>query len=61
MEQVRNVFKDEEGYPAAICRKQEQDCTSSTLFNIVMDLKEKTAKVVLGRPTQPVEEFSLSF
>ncbi|KAL8822099.1 MAG: hypothetical protein Q9191_007160 [Dirinaria sp. TL-2023a] len=45
-----HVFEDEKNFPAAICRKQQGDTTSATLFNIVMDLMERRAVVRLGRP-----------
>ncbi|KAG8631014.1 hypothetical protein KVT40_000154 [Elsinoe batatas] len=58
---VQGLFTDEENYPAAICRKQEGDVTSATLFNIVMDLKAKKAKILLGRPVAPEDEIEISF
>lgn len=61
VESVAGLFKDEKNYPAAICRKQEGDCQSATLFNIVMDLRNKRAKVAVGRPVEPVETFELGF
>lgn len=61
MESVRKLFEDEENYPAAICRKQEGECESASLFGIVMDLKAKRAKVTLGRPVAPEEDIELVF
>jgi len=62
MEPVRALFRDEKNFPASICRSSQKPQTaSSTLFNIVMELKSKTAKVVLGRPVAPEEEFDISF
>ncbi|TKX18515.1 hypothetical protein C1H76_9304 [Elsinoe australis] len=58
---VQALFRDEANYPGAICRKQEGDCHSATLFNIVMDLKARKAKVILGRPVEPDEELEISF
>ncbi|KAF2223483.1 isopenicillin-N N-acyltransferase [Elsinoe ampelina] len=61
LEGVQGLFTDEENYPAAICRKQEGDVTSATLFNIVMDLEAKKAKILLGRPVAPEDEVEISF
>jgi isopenicillin-N N-acyltransferase like protein len=47
--------------PSAICRKQEGESTTATLFNIVMELKEKRAVVRLGKPCAPEEVIHLSF
>ena len=54
-------FEDEENFPGAICRKQQGDSTSATLFNIVMDLVEKRAVVRLGRPCEVEETMCFSF
>ncbi|GAB7355033.1 hypothetical protein MBLNU459_g5633t1 [Dothideomycetes sp. NU459] len=62
---IRAVFTDEANYPAAICRDDPdhdgRDGHSATLFNIVMDLQARAAKVILGRPTAPEEFHELSF
>lgn len=55
------LFEDETGYPGSICRAQVGPSHSATLFNIVMELKEKKAVVRMGRPTQVEETFELSF
>jgi len=61
-ETIRNMFRDEENFPAGICRQSKDSVTTaSTLFNIVMELKSKTAKITLGRPVAPEEEFEISF
>lgn len=60
-EAVSRLFEDEENVPTAICRVQQAPSTSATLFNIVMDLKSKTAVVKLGRPTTVEETVTLSF
>ncbi|XPS80564.1 hypothetical protein M3J09_012516 [Ascochyta lentis] len=52
---VEGLFEDEGNLPGAICRVRSGEMGSETLFNIVMDLKERRAVVRLGRPTQ-VEE-----
>lgn len=61
MGSVQGVFTDETNYPYAICRAQEEDAHSATLFNIVMDLKAKVANVILGRPTAPEGVYELAF
>lgn len=58
---VQSIFTDERNYPYAICRAQEGDNHSGTLFNIVMDLKARAAKVILGRPTAPESFYELAF
>ncbi|GIZ44463.1 hypothetical protein CKM354_000766000 [Cercospora kikuchii] len=60
-EDVRGIFRDEENWPGAICRSAKGKSTSQTLFNIVMELRGKKAKVVIGRPTEGGEEIELSF
>ncbi|KAL5376278.1 hypothetical protein PMIN04_012111, partial [Paraphaeosphaeria minitans] len=57
-EDVSRLFEDEHGFPYAICR-QGQDGGSTTLFNMVMDLKAKKGVVRLGRPTQAEETVAL--
>ncbi|KAI1078566.1 acyl-coenzyme A:6-aminopenicillanic acid acyl-transferase-domain-containing protein [Whalleya microplaca] len=58
---IFDVFKDTEGYPAAINRRQEGVATSQTLFNIVMDLTSKSAQVTFGRPSEYSEQMILAF
>ena len=60
-ESIRGLFVDEENYPASICRKQDGESQSETLFNIVMDLKRRRARVLLGRPIEPEEDFEMIF
>ncbi|KAH8890171.1 peptidase C45 acyl-coenzyme A:6-aminopenicillanic acid acyl-transferase-like protein [Thozetella sp. PMI_491] len=60
-EEFSSLFEDETNYPAAICRKLEGDSGAETLFNIVMDLKNKTAVVKLGRPVAVEEIIKLAF
>lgn len=57
-EDVSRLFEDEHGFPFSICR-QAQDGGSTTLFNIVMDLKARKAVVRLGRPTRTEESITL--
>ena len=61
MQQVTELFKDEDNYPRSICRAQLGPSFSATLFNIVMDLEAKRADVVIGRPAEPDESFELKF
>jgi len=58
---IQGIFKDEVGYPASINRKTEGQCITQTLFNIVMDLSDRRAEVIVGRPTEQGEQFTLSF
>jgi isopenicillin-N N-acyltransferase-like protein len=61
LEEFSALFEDESNLPGAICRKQEGESTTATLFNIVMELREKRAVVRLGRPCVPEEVIHLSF
>jgi isopenicillin-N N-acyltransferase-like protein len=54
-------FEDETNYPGAICRKAEGKIDSETLFNIVMDLRGKTAVVKIGRPVDVEEVINFTF
>jgi isopenicillin-N N-acyltransferase-like protein len=49
------LFEDESNYPSGICRTLEGDSDAETLFNIVIDLKARTAVIKMGR-TVAVEE-----
>jgi isopenicillin-N N-acyltransferase-like protein len=55
------LFEDETNYPAAICRAQVGSSTTATLFNIVMELREKKAIVRMGRPNHAEETLELGF
>jgi len=55
------LFEDQTNFPAGICRAQEGVSGSATLFNIVMELKEKRAVIKMGRPCQVEETVELSF
>lgn len=61
VESIQRLFTDENNYPAAICRAQEGNSTAASLFNIIMELKGKAARVTLGRPTEPEESLLLAF
>jgi isopenicillin-N N-acyltransferase-like protein len=55
VEKVEWCLKDEMvGDGASICREKSQGGLA-TLFSIVMDLKEKRARVMMGRPSEPSE------
>ena len=56
---IVSFMKDEENYPAAICRAQTGISTAATLFSIVMNLEEGCAEVKLGRPTEGGESIIL--
>jgi len=58
---VSGLFEDQDGLPGAICRSEELPSTSATLFNIVMDLKRRTAVVRMGKPCNVEEVVDLSF
>ena len=51
MEDVRSMLKDEENFPTAICRSKTDDSSIATLFNIVMDLKNRRAEVMAAKPS----------
>ncbi|KAF2765745.1 peptidase C45 acyl-coenzyme A:6-aminopenicillanic acid acyl-transferas-like protein [Teratosphaeria nubilosa] len=55
------IFKDECNYPGAICRAQTTETGSATLFNIIMDLSTKQARVSIGRPVAPEQVIDLAF
>jgi isopenicillin-N N-acyltransferase-like protein len=61
VEKIRELFKDEQNLPTSICRAKGGESNGATLFNIVSDLRKKEACVSIGRPTEPVEQFWLSF
>ena len=51
VEDIQSLLKDEEGYPTSICRSRTDDSSIATLFTIVMDLKNRRAEVVVGKPS----------
>ncbi|KAF2634638.1 peptidase C45 acyl-coenzyme A:6-aminopenicillanic acid acyl-transferas-like protein [Massarina eburnea CBS 473.64] len=57
---VSKLFEDEQNLPCAICRVQTPESGSGTLFNIVMDLKNKQGVVRMGRPTEVEETIPLA-
>ena len=54
-------FDDHQGLPMSICRWQEGCCFDATLFNIVMDLQDKSAVVRIGKPCKPEEVIEFNF
>ena len=60
-EKLRELFKDEQNLPGAICRAKGGESNGATLFNIVSNLTKKEAFVTLGRPSEPDEELWLKF
>ncbi|KAG0646072.1 Acyl-coenzyme A:6-aminopenicillanic-acid-acyltransferase 40 kDa [Hyphodiscus hymeniophilus] len=59
-EVVETFLKDDmEGDGASICRSSKNDALA-TLFSIVMDLGNKRARVLEGRPAVPVSKLILS-
>lgn len=59
---IFEIFKDENGQPGAICRDEAPPkTTSATLFNIIMELKERKAWITLGKPTSPEQKVSWAF
>lgn len=58
---IFEAFKDIQGYPTSINRKQESNSHTQTIFNIVMDLTSKKAQVTFGRPTEYSEQVLLAF
>ncbi|KUI61445.1 hypothetical protein VP1G_08632 [Cytospora mali] len=60
-EKLLDMFKDEQGYPCSINRKQEGESRAQTLFTIIMNLSKKHALVKFGRPSEKGEEIRLVF
>jgi isopenicillin-N N-acyltransferase like protein len=60
-EVIEKILDDEKGYPTAICRDKTEKSTVASLFSIVMDLQNKSAKVRVGRPVHATERVGLSF
>jgi isopenicillin-N N-acyltransferase-like protein len=58
-EEISRLFEDEQNHPTSICREETPKNASGTLFNIVMDLKEKRAVIRMGRPTRVEETITL--
>lgn len=60
MDGVEKILEDEDNYPTAINREVSDQSPSATLFSVVMDLKGKTARVTIGRPTEAIDKFKLA-
>ncbi|CAK7275433.1 hypothetical protein SEPCBS57363_006678 [Sporothrix epigloea] len=58
---LQDLFKDETNATGCICRSSTGPDTTSTLFNIVMDLTRATAEVLMGKPSAPDEKITLVF
>lgn len=56
LEDVRSLLKDEENFPTSICRSRTDDSSIATLFNIVMDLENRRAEVMPGKPSSSLAE-----
>lgn len=56
---LESILEDEHDFPVSINRKSSHDNPASTLFTILVDLKERMATVKLGRPTQPEGTWTL--
>ncbi|KAF3480802.1 uncharacterized protein GIQ15_06149 [Arthroderma uncinatum] len=52
-DRIEEILKDEQGYPASICRKAEGETSTTSLFSIVMNLTQIGATVKVGRPVDP--------
>ena len=48
------------GEGASICRSYSEKDDLATLFNIVMDLGERRARVCIGLPVDPIERLELN-
>ena len=55
MEDVRTTLRDEDNFPTAICRSKTDNSSIATLFNIVMDLKNRRAEFVAAKPSSAAE------
>ena len=58
---ILDLFKDEQGSPAAINRRQHGNNDSNTLFNVVFDLTNRKGVVSMGRPTEIEEQIMIGF
>ena len=60
-ESLHDLFKDEQGSPAAINRRQHGNNDSNTLFNVVYELTTRKGIVSMGRPTEVEEQITIGF
>jgi isopenicillin-N N-acyltransferase-like protein len=61
LDTITEIFRDADGYPSSINRRQEGKSDVETLFTILMDLTRKSARVTFGRPTEAREQVLISF
>lgn len=59
-ETIRALLADEDNLPTAICRARTHESSVATLFSIIMDLRERSAQVTLGRPSEQGETMYLN-
>ncbi|KAK2760229.1 hypothetical protein FQN54_002296 [Arachnomyces sp. PD_36] len=52
-EKIEAMLMDEKGFPTSICRAETAEHIHTTIFSIVMDLKDRSARVKVGRPIAP--------
>lgn len=60
-ETILELFKDEQGYPACINRRQHGNNDSNTLFNVVYNLTERKGIISMGRTTEIEEQIEIGF
>lgn len=65
-DRILSFLKDEDNFPNSICRANDAGVPGllgemQTVFSMIMDLKEDIAWVIVGRPKQVLEEFTLEF
>ncbi|KAM5355263.1 hypothetical protein ACJ41O_001909 [Fusarium nematophilum] len=58
---VYELFQDTEGYPRGINRYETGVSGAQTLFNIIMDLAERSGWVTFGQPTNDSKRLHFSF
>lgn len=57
---IEHILEDEDGFPAAINRCNADGSSIATLFSIVSNLSQKTARLRLGRPSAPESVWDLT-
>lgn len=60
-ETILELFKDEQGFPACINRRQHGNNDSNTLFNVVYNLTERRGVISMGRTTEIEEQIEIGF
>ncbi|KAL2858548.1 acyl-coenzyme A:6-aminopenicillanic acid acyl-transferase-domain-containing protein [Aspergillus pseudoustus] len=60
-ETLLELFKDEQGAPASINRRQHGNNDSNTLFNVVYNLTKRKGVISMGRPTEIEEQIQIGF